>query len=343
MYNNTLNEDDYKEAVRSKYEEVKNGIYSNYLNSPSQANLRELCWKIFKSDNITIDDLSVYNDFFKFEFDSNNDDISTSYTDKFKKVGRFFRGETKPARIDTVNLAAILVGFELRPYIKFKKLALVQAGKVSEDKFEEIISNLITEAKSEAEIVKGEKSLEENKSFDKEEISNKVENLQEDEVLPEAEAPKENTESISLFVNVDEAVQVPPKESGNKRDNLKIFITIGITFCLMIVVYYCFVKKKDCMQWSDNHYDEVSCELEVQGAGTFNSPETYDERIINLRRIQVCDTTTFFINNKAVVWYAKVGDNAEFFNTHGMHPENGKALRPVTHYIINKYVKNHCK
>lgn len=44
-------------------------------------------------------------------------------------------------------------------------------------------------------------------------------------------------------------------------------------------------------------------------------------------------------NEKAIIWYSKVGDSIEFFNTHGMHPETGRALRPITSYIINKYVR----
>lgn len=93
------------------------------------------------------------------------------------------------------------------------------------------------------------------------------------------------------------------------------------------------------MQWSGDHYEEVSCDLEIQGIGTYISVEPLDERVIHLKKIKVSDTTTFFKNGEAVIWYAKVEEGVEFFNSHGMHPENNKPLKPVTQYIIDKYVK----
>lgn len=121
---NITPEDRYKEAVRSKFEKERIGGYSNYLSNPSQANLRDLCWKIFKIDP-TASDLKVYFDFFKFEFDQTNENTEITYTNKFKKVGAFLRGDKKPAKIDTVNFAAILVDFEPRPYNNFNNKKVV--------------------------------------------------------------------------------------------------------------------------------------------------------------------------------------------------------------------------
>ena len=42
---NITPEDRYKEEVRSKFEKERSGGYSNYLGNPSQASLRDLCWK----------------------------------------------------------------------------------------------------------------------------------------------------------------------------------------------------------------------------------------------------------------------------------------------------------
>lgn len=92
------------------------------------------------------------------------------------------------------------------------------------------------------------------------------------------------------------------------------------------------------MQWSTDHYERVRCNLEMGIKD--NKIEPFDETTFNLKKIAVCDTTTCFDNNGvAIIWYAKVGDSVEFFNTHGMHPEKKKSLKPVTHYIIDKYVK----
>lgn len=293
MCNNTLDEDDYKEAVRKKYEKEKDGIYSNYLNKPSQANLRDLCWKIFKSDE-KVDDLSVYNDFFKFNFDAYNENTSTVYTDKFKKVGDFLKRKKEPAKIDTVNLAAILVDFELRPYVKFKKKG----------------------------INKENSSVEEKESLDN--FSN-----------PDNEVKCDHNGGVlsnsSNFIPQSYVGKVLPPPN-----NKMIIVTM---VCVVITICYFVFSKKECMQWSNDHYEEVECNSQINGLVSLNKIVPLDNRLFVLRKIQICDTTSFF--NKegdAVVWYAKSGNDIDFFNTYGRHPENGNALRPITKYIIDKYV-----
>ena len=61
---------------------------------------------------------------------------------------------------------------------------------------------------------------------------------------------------------------------------------------------------------------------------------------MQLRKIDVSDTTTFFKHEKAQVWYCKKEKQIEYFNGPGFHPENGKVLKPITNYMIEKYVFN---
>jgi len=63
-----------------------------------------------------------------------------------------------------------------------------------------------------------------------------------------------------------------------------------------------------------------------------------DEKAMELKKIIVSDTTTFFEGGKAKIWYCKVGSVPEFFDGPGFHPITGKGLRPVTDYIIDKYI-----
>ena len=156
------------------------------------------------------------------------------------------------------------------------------------------------------------------------EVSDKTENLEKD---------KDSEFETSSFVSTI-------KSNFFKRlfkKSKPTIIATTIIFCLTAGMIYLGFLKKSCMQWSGNHYEEVSCDLKVQEGGIYNVVEPLDERVINLRKIQVSDTTTFFKNDIAIIWYAKVGDSVEFFNTHGRHPESKKPLRPVTQYIIDKY------
>ena len=94
------------------------------------------------------------------------------------------------------------------------------------------------------------------------------------------------------------------------------------------------------MQWQKNHYEVVDCTNENQ-QGLLKQYDIipFDENQCKLIKIEVSDTTTFFKNGNSLYWYCKVNGKPEFFNTHGVHPETGKALKPVTEYIINKYIK----
>ncbi|KAF2333686.1 hypothetical protein [Flavobacterium daemonense] len=121
----------YKEAIRAKYNiEKELGEYSNYLETPSQAHLRDLCWKIL-SVNPAPDDLKVYWDFKGTPFNTKEADTCTTYTDKYKKVGAFLRGEKEPQKIDTVDMAAILIDFQPRPFRKFKAKAMSREEQIT--------------------------------------------------------------------------------------------------------------------------------------------------------------------------------------------------------------------
>jgi hypothetical protein len=100
------------------------------------------------------------------------------------------------------------------------------------------------------------------------------------------------------------------------------------------------IPDAQCMQWQNNHYEKVDCNTQnQQGIIKSNDIIPFDTKKAELIKINVSDTTTFFKNGKAILWYCKINGKPEFFNTHGIHPETGKALKPVTKYIINKYVK----
>jgi hypothetical protein len=316
MCNNTLDEDDYKEAVRRKYEKEKDGIYSNYLGTPSQANLRDLCWKIFKSGNISEDDLAVYNDFFKFEFDGKNENTSPSYNNSFKKLGKFFRGETKPAKIDTINFAAVLVDFEFRPFGKFKKHYTNDQKNAEEgnDLMYEI--ETVTNPEIERDFIK---------DVDRS-IPNK--NLNNDR----------NFTEIHETLNFVGSVKRKFFEKLFKKSKSTIVVTLVMFFLIGGVIYFAFFKKH-CMQWSNDHYEIVDCTSGLDENVSVIIP--YNKDLLDFKKVKVCDTTTCFKSDgQAIIWYAKTPNGIDFFNTHGTHPENKKALRPITQYIINKYVKN---
>ncbi|WP_343707939.1 hypothetical protein [Flavobacterium sp.] len=116
--NNTLEE--YKKAIKIKYEIEKDGEYFDFLYHPSRGKLRDLCWIIFE-DNPTQDDLRVFRNLLCVDFDYTQKNKFKNQKDKFRPIETFFKGETDPSNIDAINLAAVIVDFQPRPFKKFNE------------------------------------------------------------------------------------------------------------------------------------------------------------------------------------------------------------------------------
>lgn len=92
--------------------------------------------------------------------------------------------------------------------------------------------------------------------------------------------------------------------------------------------------KKDCLIWDGDHYKQISCEEN----NSDNSIVRYQDAKKNLIKITRPDTLTVE-NALGKVWYCKTNNEVEFFNSIGIHPENGKTLKNASQYIIKKYGK----
>lgn len=129
------------------------------------------------------------------------------------------------------------------------------------------------------------------------------------------------------------------KKNLKKKVVVGLFSLIGLT-SIGFTVKNIIAPEPQCMQWQKNHYEMVDCRNEnQQGFIKQHDIIPFDENQSKLIKIEVSDTTIFFKNEKSLYWYCKVNGKPEFFNTHGIHPESGNALRPVSQYIVNKYVK----
>ncbi|OXB13897.1 hypothetical protein [Flavobacterium reichenbachii] len=317
--------EDYIKAVREKYEEVKNGENSRFLENPSQAKLRKLCWEVFQI-NQNSDDLKAFSSLFEFCFDISKKNALQAKTDKFKSIGAYYRGKTENPTEEIIELAAVLVDFELRPYNKFRRFK--EEGIVLDDKSDVTISTLN----------EGKKLSDE--SFEKIDEEDKV--LIEDLRVPVNLVEKEIVEGTN--VNIPTGFVETPKKGFVERMIKKSKRTIAATtiiFCLVgAVVYFAFFKM-NCMQWSDDHYEIVDCGVGIKGNPNIIIPK--DDTLLDFRKVFVCDTTTCFREDGTpIVWYSKTANGVDFFNTHGLHPETRKALRALTPYMFDKYGKKSC-
>lgn len=92
--------------------------------------------------------------------------------------------------------------------------------------------------------------------------------------------------------------------------------------------------EKKCMYWDNDHYEAISCE-DTKGG---NYARRLDENLlVSLKKINRPDTLTVE-NAMGKVWYDKSNNKVEFFTHYGIHPvNNGKTLKPVSAYILEKY------
>jgi len=278
--------DDYKKGIKAKYEEAKEREYSGFLLNPSPAELKNFCLLLFDKGYNKWDQ-EIVNRFFELdEKSSNRKQIEYFDVDKLRPISNFLKGRTDATRIVNLDLIAVLVDFNTRPYRKF----------MSENKEE-----LPASAESN-EILK----------LEKEEKEEKI------EVIFFEEFKKKSVSKRVIFAMLPLLVLVA---AGYGVQNI-------------------FFPDKNCMVWVGNRYEAVEYDKVKDSAAVI----PVNQNILDdFKKITVCDTTTFFKkgdSNNPLVWYGKSPDKKEYeyFNQPGLHPETRKTLKPITKYIIRKYI-----
>ncbi|WP_291151823.1 hypothetical protein [Flavobacterium sp. UBA7680] len=296
MKNNT--ENDYRNAIKAKYEIEKSGDFHGFLENPSPAQLREFCLLKFDNGLNKIDE-AIFRIYFKVnETENLREAIYNYHIPKFKSVQSFLIEENKKTNIQNLNLIAVLVDFNPRPYNKFSK------GDSTDH-----TNDIKTEDSN---------ALEVNKEIDT--LKNRD----------------------TLFVRNPIGVPIDKPKSSLKKKVAIGICTIVFVFSVGYTTKQFILPAKECMQWQNDHYELVDCNSEINSLYSEATIEPKDEKVLDLKKIEVCDTTTFFRGEKAVVWYCKINaDELEYFNGigDGHHPILDKALHPITKHMIEKYVK----
>ena len=171
----------------------------------------------------------------------------------------------------------------------------------------------------------------------KEEITNGATGIIEDENETQVSYPKEANDDI----------KVKPKRKGlfhwvstaSAQEKWKI-IGAGVIVITLIIFSSKQVLSNNMrwMVWDQDHYVEVKLDFDQYDIGQLKIYK--QERIDHFKRILVDCNTAFFDNSGAPqIWYGKNAEKTlEFFTSYGLHPETGKTLKPITTYMIGKYV-----
>jgi len=301
--------DDYKKAILATYATAKEGGYAEYLLQPTPARFKKLSLLLL---NENAADAEIYNRFFLFkEGEPQFKQIEFFDTDKFKPLSNFVKGKSELTNPNSLDLLAVLVGFNPRPYSKFRKSNAGPAGdgEVSAGVLEDAPLN------STLPVVSGRGS------------TDVVNGVTESAVL-------KNSTTASWYSRIVVL---------NNNSLLQNMLAVALCVAVVFAVKNTFFNEPGCMAWQGDHYEEVPCTVQQN---TFTSTAVVvpmdKETFAFQKKMEVCDTTTFFLpNGLPRVWYCKTGEGKiEYFSYPGLHPVTGKTLKKITPYMINKYVKH---
>jgi hypothetical protein len=149
-------------------------------------------------------------------------------------------------------------------------------------------------------------------------------------------------ENYLEFVKEKSIIQV--NINLNPKDVIKKFLKknkITLFVSLIIIVGFLLankVTKQRWMVWQEDHYVKVKFDTDKYNLGQLKLYK--EERIKHFKKITPNCTSIFFSDDgKVKVWYGKnIAGKLEYFTSLGLHPETGKALKPITRYMIDKYI-----
>lgn len=170
-----------------------------------------------------------------------------------------------------------------------------------------------------------------------ERVQEEKEEEEKEVVVERADNSGENVGVMTMFQRVPEKTKPGPK---NRAIIILAFLIIfigGGSYWLLhrrapkIVL----TGNESCMYWAGDHYQPVSCNQKFKDTLVV----ALDSVMLHqFKKITQPDTIT--ARAKGHVWYVKVDDGIEFYTSDGYHPiYHQKRLRPLTDYIIYKYVR----
>lgn len=155
-------------------------------------------------------------------------------------------------------------------------------------------------------------------------------------------AQLDNIDDLSGGLQVRHQIQLDDHSRKQKKrellfdsSNQKGIVAFSIAAIIAVSLYIWFTQtRQQCMYWTGSHYEVIACNLNKTNVSVV-ALDTF--KVAHLKKITLPDTITAYSIKK--VYYSKINGKIEFYTYSGVHPlDNGKILRPMTEYILNKYV-----
>lgn len=129
---------------------------------------------------------------------------------------------------------------------------------------------------------------------------------------------------------------IPSKLISNTKNNWIIIFISLIT--ISFVIGFGNFNQERWMQWDGEKYIEVKFNKKKY---KLDQLELLDKKVISSFHKTTPNCKTSFFDEKGIekLWYGKnTNKEIEFFSSLGRHPETGKTLKPITRYMIKKYI-----
>lgn len=149
---------------------------------------------------------------------------------------------------------------------------------------------------------------------------------------------------VRLTENKKDPISLEPENEVGETLRILTFVKkhkISLTITLIaaaVIMFLMVFNQERWMSWDGDNYVETSFDAEKLKSGTLKVYK--EDRIANFTLLKPeCDTQFFNADGNVRVWYSKSKNGKlDFFSGYGLHPITGKTLKPITKYIIDKYV-----
>ncbi|MGE9314241.1 hypothetical protein ACLOAU_21480 [Niabella sp. CJ426] len=311
---------DYTNQVLQDYQKkLAAGKLPSNLSQPTPARLRDECLIVFK-DRFTKKDERTLRDFFGPPGENGYEWVIENWNiGKLKAMINFLNNPAIKTDEKNIELLAWLIDFEPRPLEQWKKNG-GQPIAISVNEEIEI------DQESPPEKVEEDKSVEDLKAPQPAPGPTPAPPKEEPPLIPvllaSPKTPVKKTALGGLIAAILLSVTGILVFNGNNSSGGGILLGGGLS--------------NQCMYWAGDHYEPLPCDQKIDDVAVIPVDTV---RLRRFKKITRPDTIT--INDIGRVWYAKINRQLEFYTFEGTHPTKPQLrLKPITGYIIDKYIQN---
>jgi hypothetical protein len=330
---------DYERLVLEDYQRKKNrNKLSSGLIHPTPAKIKKECVRLCKGE-IQKKDEKVIREFCE-EWDNTKtslQSIDKCDVDKFRPLLNFLKGETTATDPKNIHLLAWLIDFPFRPFEhgkRYESLTDTEVGVEAPWPLEEATIEASTSPENPSAV-----NFEKKNVFTEDKVGAERSDAGAERIIKEP-VKCGNLSRPNDVVRATQPDIVPVKIKGRFR---KVAVIGALLTVMGISGYWWWDTRQQayitpgnggCMYWATDHFQPIPCNQKISNTLVVALDSA---RVKNFKKINRPDTITN--RAKGSVWYSKIDKKIEFFTADGEHPVFiGRRLKPITDYIIDKYI-----